>query len=91
MKLTFGARSIKIFNDSNETLFYDLHYLKGSSIEPHSSALLTFSQIAILTFTIVFYRNQGLTVSYRRSCGLKEDAPQEVHVKFENNDIIILQ
>ena len=90
MKNTFSSRTIKIFNDSDEMLFYDFGSQKeGSSILPHDSIALSFSQITLLEFIFIFYRKQGLSVRYSRSCGVTKDTYEDIHVKFENDDIII--
>ena len=87
---SFECRKIRIYNDTDLLLFYDISTQKeGSSIPPYDSTTLTFSQITLLTFIFIFYRNHGRSVRYRRSCGLTKDTYDDIHVKFENDDIII--
>ena len=90
MTNTFSSRTIKVFNDTDETLFYELSTQKeGSSIPPHDSVTVSFSQITLLELIFIFFRNQGLAVRYSRRYGLTKDTYDDIHVKFENSDIII--
>lgn len=85
----FKPISITIFNDSDEILYYWLNFNIGSTIRPHESVPLILKRIMLLTFTLMPYRSEGIDRKYSRSIGFKENMRGEIHVKFENDDIVV--